>query len=80
MVSDTSMCDLAFLGQLGYVPGWPGAEQCPPQPMLSQTRYVLEKYKANGGSYEEVVIAGGHGPMLDNEDGFVAELLRFLKA
>ena len=46
--------------------------------MLSQTRYVLEKYKANGGKYEEVVIAGGHGPMLDNEDGFVAELLRFL--
>lgn len=79
MVSDTSLMDLAWLGQLGYVPGWPGAEQCPPQPMLSQTRYVLEKYKANGGSYEEIVIAGGHGPMLDNEDGFVSELLRFLK-
>lgn len=79
MVSDTSLMDLAWLGQLGYVPGWPGAEQCPPQPMLSQTRWVLDRYRANGGRYEETVIAGGHGPMLDNEDGFVAELLQFLE-
>lgn len=79
MVSDTSLCDLAYLGQIGAVPGWPGAEVCPPQPMLSQTRFVLDKYKTNGGDYLEVVIPGGHGCMLDNEDGFVDALLSFFK-
>ncbi|MBR5970745.1 MAG: alpha/beta hydrolase [Lachnospiraceae bacterium] len=78
MVADTSMMDLAHLGALGMVPGFPGAALCPPQPMLKQTRYVLERYRENGGSYEEVVIAGGHGCMLDNEDAFTEELLRFL--
>ena len=80
MVTDASMMDIVNLGKLGFVPGYPGEDVCPPQPMVSQTRYVLEKYKANGGAYEEVVIAGGHGPFLDNEDGFVAEFLRFFGA
>lgn len=79
MVSDTSLCDLAYLGQLGAVPGYPGADVCPPQPMLKQTRFVLEKYKANGGFYQETVINGGHGCMLDNEDEFVKELLSFME-
>ena len=79
MVSDNSMMDLAQLGALGMVPGYPGAEVCPPQPMLKQTRFVLERYAQNGGSYKEVVIAGGHGCMLDNEDAFVQELTSFLE-
>jgi len=29
---------------------------------------------------EETVIPGGHGPMLDNEDGFVEALTQFLAA
>lgn len=77
MVSDTSVCDLVYLGKAGVVPGYPGDEVCPPQPMLSQTRFVLEKYKANGGAYHEAVIPGGHGCMLDHEDEFIAELLGF---
>ena len=77
MVSDTSVCDLVYLGKAGVVPGYPGDEVCPPQPMLSQTRFVLEKYKANGGAYHEAVIPGGHGCMLDHEDEFIAELLAF---
>ncbi|MBS1419557.1 MAG: alpha/beta hydrolase [Oscillospiraceae bacterium] len=78
MVSDNSLCDLAVLGKMGIVPGYPGEAVCPPQPMLKQTRYVLEKYKANGGSYREAVIHGGHGCMLDNEDGFIEEILSFM--
>lgn len=78
IVSDTSMCDVGFLGQIGVMPGWPGLEACPPQPMWKQTRYVLEKYKANGGFYREAKIAGGHGCMLDNEDAFVEELVAFM--
>jgi hypothetical protein len=38
IVSDTSLFDLAYLGKLGAVPGWPGDDECPPQPMVAQTR------------------------------------------
>jgi len=61
IVSDTSFFDFGYLGKLGFVPGWPGEDVYPPQPMVSQTRAVLNKYKANGGAYWEKVIAG-HGP------------------
>ena len=44
VVSDRSMFDLATLGELGAVPGWPGAESMPPQPMVAQMRAVLEAY------------------------------------
>jgi pimeloyl-ACP methyl ester carboxylesterase len=72
IVSDTSSFDLAYLGQLGVVPGWPGADVCPPQPMVAQTREVLERY----GPYEEVVYAGvGHSPHIERPEEF-AELLR----
>src|SRR5712691_1992920 len=53
IVSDTSFFDFGFLGQLGAVPGWPGAEIYPPQPMKAQVRTVLENYRANGGHYQE---------------------------
>ena len=77
IVSDGSMCDVPYLGKLGVIPDYPGEEAFPPQPMLRQTRYVLERYQANGGSYREVVLHAGHGPFLDNEDGFVLALLDF---
>jgi pimeloyl-ACP methyl ester carboxylesterase len=62
VVSDTSVFDLGYLGQLGAVPGWPGAETLPPQPMAGQTRFVLETYRARGGVAEEVTLAdAAHG-------------------
>lgn len=79
MVSDHSSCDVAILGQLGILPGYPGADVFPPQPMLAQTRYVLERYRANGGQYRECVISGsGHGCMLDHEDEVVRLLREFI--
>ncbi|MEV4821033.1 alpha/beta hydrolase [Micromonospora sp. NPDC049274] len=76
IVSDTSLFDLAYLGSLGVVPGWPGEEFCPPQPMVGQTRAVLERYAAAGGAYREVVLPGcGHSPHLERPAEFVAELL-----
>lgn len=78
MVSDTSICDFGFLGQLGTVPGWPGAEVIPPQPMVAQTRRVLERYAANGGSYTEAVLPGGHGCHLESPGEFVAEVVALL--
>jgi pimeloyl-ACP methyl ester carboxylesterase len=76
IVSDTSLFDLAYLGSLGVVPGWPGAADCPPQPMVGQTRAVLDRYAAAGGTYREVVLPGcGHSPHLERPAEFVAELL-----
>ena len=49
VVADGSMFDLATLGQLGAVPGWPGEDVLPPQPMVQQTRAVLDEYRENGG-------------------------------
>lgn len=80
IVSDNSFFDFGTLGQLGYVPGWPGADVYPPQPMVSQTRHILDQYKANGGSYEEVVIAEtGHTPYVEKPEEFMAAFSRVLK-
>jgi pimeloyl-ACP methyl ester carboxylesterase len=81
VVSDTSVFDLGFLGQLGAVPGWPGEDVLPPQPMAGQTRAILETYRANGGVAEEVVLEdAGHGMPVEVPDkvaeAIVARLVR----
>lgn len=79
IVSDNSLFDFGTLGKLGLVPGWPGDEVFPPQPMVSQTRAVLESYQQNGGSYREVVIAGaGHSPHIEKPEDFRQALFGFL--
>ena len=66
IVSDTSLFDMAHLGQLGVVPGWPGIEACPPQPMVGQTRAVLERYAKEGGAFTETRLEGcGHSPHVE---------------
>lgn len=81
IVSDTSFLDFGFLGQLGFVPGWPGSELYPPQPMKSQVRFVLDKYKANGGEYAEVEIADcGHSPHIEKQDQVLRIFLDFVDA
>ena len=73
IVSDTSLFDLGFLGQLGAVPAWPGVEVYPPQPMKTQVRALLDNYKRNGGQYREVMLADcGHSPHIEKQ----AEVLR----
>ncbi|MCW2684814.1 MAG: alpha/beta hydrolase fold protein, partial [Blastococcus sp.] len=79
IVSDTSVFDLAFLGSVGAVPGWPGADAFPPQPMVAQTRSVLNRYAATGGAYREVVLSGvGHSPHVERPQEFVVALLEHL--
>jgi hypothetical protein len=56
VISDSSSFDLAMLGQLGVVPGWPGAEVMPPQPMHQQIQSVLDRYAANGGQVRVVTL------------------------
>lgn len=79
IVSDTSLYDLSFLGSLGVIPGWPGAAAAPPQPMLAQTRAVLDGYAAAGGSYREAAITdAGHSPFLERPAEFQAAMLELL--
>lgn len=79
IVSDASLFDLANLGKLGAVPGWPGEDACPPQPMVSQTRAVLDRYAAAGGDYREVAYPGvGHSPHVERPAEFAAELMSLL--
>ncbi len=72
IVSERSLMDFGTLGEMGIVPGWPGAETVPPQPMVSQTRFVLDRYRASGGRYVEVVFEhSAHSPHLEEADRFV---------
>jgi len=81
IVGDESFFDLHTLGKHGVVPGWPGEAIAPPQPMLAQTRAVLDAYAANGGSYEEVVFEGaGHSPHLEDPARFRELLLQHVAA
>lgn len=71
IVSDNSLFDMGTLGALGVVPGYPGAEVFPSQPMVSQTRAVLQRYAEAGGKYEEIVFEEcGHTPYLEKFDEF----------
>lgn len=79
IVSDNSFFDFGFLGMQGFVEGWPGKDVYPPQPMVSQTRYVLDKYKIQGGMYEEVVIDdAAHSPHIEKFNEFFELVSRFL--
>ena len=77
LVSDFSMADIAVLGKLGIVPGWPGDAACPPHPMVAQMRKLLEDYAAAGGSFKELVFEGcGHSPHIEKPAEFVDALVR----
>ncbi|MDQ3826004.1 MAG: alpha/beta hydrolase [Actinomycetota bacterium] len=79
IVSNKSMFDLAQLGAMGAVPGWPGANECPPQPMITQTRVVLDRYRSNGGDYTERVLDGvGHSPHIEAPGEYTEALLKHL--
>jgi len=79
IVSDNSLFDMGTLGQLGLVPGWPGKDVYPPQPMVSQTRHILEQYKAQGGDFDEVVMADtAHSPYVEKPEEFMAVFTKVL--
>ncbi|MDH5373020.1 MAG: alpha/beta hydrolase, partial [Acidimicrobiia bacterium] len=73
VVADRAASDPGTLGALGLIPGWPGVDAYPPQPMLTQTRRVLDKYAEAGGSYTETVIGGtAHVPFIEDPTEFDA--------
>ncbi|SFB87637.1 Pimeloyl-ACP methyl ester carboxylesterase [Halobiforma haloterrestris] len=75
IVSNESLFDLGTLGRMGQVPDWPGEDVFPPQPMVDQTRAVLEEYADVGGEFEEVVFDNtGHAPHVEVPSDFMREL------
>lgn len=80
IVSDESLFDLGTLGKLGAVPGYPGEDIYPPQPMIAQTRYFLEELAKNGSSFKEEVIENtGHTPYIEKPEVFASLLHNHLK-
>lgn len=79
VVADGSMLEFGTLGAAGIVPGWPGAEVFPPQPMVTQIRDVLERYAAAGGLVRTEMFDGsGHGPHVDAAEHWLTVFLDFL--
>ena len=79
VVSDTSAWDMGTLGQMEVVPGWPGEEIYPPQPMVTQIRTVLDRYAAGGGSVQSEMIEGAaHGPHFDSREAWNGLFFGFL--
>jgi pimeloyl-ACP methyl ester carboxylesterase len=73
IVSNNSLSDIATLGKMGIVPGYPGEAVMPSQPMIDQIRAVLDGYKANGGDYTEHVFETvGHSPQFERFEEFLA--------
>ncbi len=79
IVSDASFLDINNLGKMGMIPGWPGNETHPPQPMVTQMRALLDEYKRNGGMYTEAVFEDcGHSPHIEYEKKFKELLFNFI--
>lgn len=71
IVSDNSLFDFGTLGQMGLIPNYPGEDVFPPQPMITQTRFVLDQYQQNNGHYSELVFENtGHSPFIEQPDKF----------
>lgn len=76
IVSDKSFFDMGALGEMGFLPGYPGAEVYPAQPMIGQTRDVLEKYE----NYKEVVVEEtGHAVHVQQLNEFNQVFHAFIK-
>jgi len=70
-VSNSAASDPGTWGPTDRLPDFPGADVYPPQPMMEQIRLLLDDYAAQGGSYEEVAIAGsGHVPFITHQEEF----------
>lgn len=79
VVSDHSLFDIGYLGSIGIIPGWPGNEIFPIQPMIKQMRYLLDQYAASGGKYREAIIRGGHACHLEDQKAFLEEVRIFME-
>lgn len=79
VVADGSAWEMGTLGKMGVIPGWPGDDVYPPQPMVTQIRNVLDRYAAAGGRVQVEMFEGsGHGPIFDAADRWSKLFFEFL--
>ena len=70
-VSNTAASDPGTWGPTGRLPGFPGAEAYPCQPMMDQIRKMLDDYASAGGSYDEFAVPeSGHVPFITHPEEF----------
>jgi len=70
-VSNSAASDPGTWGPTGLLPGFPGSDAYPSQPMMDQIRKMLDDYSRHGGSYDEVAIEGsGHVPFITHPAEF----------
>ena len=67
-----------MLGKLGAIPGWPGEDVFPPQPMITQIRELLERY--DGRAVAEIFEDSGHAPFIDSSARWSAVFFGFLES
>lgn len=81
IISDEPIGSPGYQGKIGALIDWPGEAVFPPQPMLGQTRHLLQCYSANGGSFQELVFEScGHAPHIEKEAAFLSALAGFLSS
>jgi pimeloyl-ACP methyl ester carboxylesterase len=79
VVADGAAWEIGTLGKMGAVPGWPGEDAFPPQPMVTQIRDVLERYRDAGGHVEMEMFEGsGHFPPIDATERWSELFFEFL--
>lgn len=79
VIADGSPWEMGTLGSIDVVPGWPGPEAFPPQPMVTQIRDVLDRYRDHGGRVDAEWFEGsGHGPVFDAAERFREVFFGFL--
>jgi pimeloyl-ACP methyl ester carboxylesterase len=65
---------------MGLIEGYPGKENYPVQPMVSQTRKVLQEYEREGGNFKEVLMENtGHTPFIEQPQIFLDHFLKHVK-
>lgn len=76
VISDRSPSDPGTQGQLGIRGGWPGEEEFPPQPVLSQVTHAVDQYAQHGGVVNRRLMDNvGHSPFLENPVEFQQALV-----
>jgi pimeloyl-ACP methyl ester carboxylesterase len=78
VVADGSPWEMGTLGKLGAIPGWPGEDAFPPQPMIAQIRALLERY--DGRTEIEIFEDSGHAPFIDAAARWSAVFFGFLES
>jgi hypothetical protein len=69
------------LGKADVVPGWPGPEVHPPQPMVDQLRGLFDRCAhAHAGADVTVELfeGSGHAPFIDAQERWQATFFDFL--